>query len=163
MAQPARRKFLAVVDEDTGAVEELPRAPYAFGGPHINVGIRRGRQLACADSGLSDREFRVLVWYWFATEECQAAVQMTGVAIAAELGMSPDALSKTVKVLKAARLLVESGGLGRTKFYRTSPYLAFIGSGFEHREAVSDWNPPEMSIPNPSERRRKKAKGGETA
>jgi hypothetical protein len=162
MAQPARSKILALVDPDTGVIEEVPRAPYAFDGPHINVGIRRGRQLASADSGLSDREFRVLVWYWFATEERQGPVQMTGVAIAAELNMSPDALSKTIKVLKGARLLVESGGIGRTTFYRTTPYLAFIGTGFEHRAAVSDWNPPAMSIPKPSDRRAKTTMGDAT-
>ncbi|MGW6709029.1 MarR family transcriptional regulator [Streptomyces sp. NPDC054956] len=143
-------------------MEEVPRAPYAFGGPHINVGIRRGRRLASADSGLSDREFRVLVWYWFATEERQGPVQMTGVAVAAELGMTPGALSKTIKVLKEARLLVEAGGIGRTTFYRTTPYLAFIGTGFEHREAVSEWNPPEMSIPKPRDRGGKKIKGDAT-
>ncbi|MFI8194771.1 hypothetical protein ACIF8T_39785 [Streptomyces sp. NPDC085946] len=52
--------------------------------------------------------------------------------------MSPDTLTRTVKVLKAARLLIEAGGLGRTRFYRCTPYLAFIGSGFAHREAVKD-------------------------
>ncbi|MET9854605.1 MarR family transcriptional regulator [Streptomyces sp. NPDC006450] len=162
MAESARSKILALVDPDTGVMEEVPRAPYAFDGPHINVGIRRGRQLASGASGLSDREFRVLVWYWFATEERQGPVQMTGVAVASELDMSPDALSRAIKVLKGARLLVESGGIGRTTFYRTTPYLAFIGTGFEHREAVSDWNPPEMRIPKPGDRERRKIKGDAT-
>lgn len=162
MAASARSKILAVVDPDTGAVEEVPRAPYAVDGPHINVGIRRGRQLASGDSGLSDREFRVLVWYWFATEERQGPIQMTGVAVAAELNTSPDGLSKAIKVLKGARLLVAAGGIGRTTFYRTNPYLAFIGTGFEHREAVSDWNPPEMRIPKLGDRRRKKIEGDAT-
>ncbi|MFJ7270877.1 winged helix-turn-helix domain-containing protein [Streptomyces sp. NPDC099050] len=162
MAKSVRSKVLALVDPDTGVVEEVPRAPYAFDGPHINVGIRRGRRLASADSGLSDREFRVLVWYWFATEERQGPVQMTARAVSSELSMSASALSKTVKVLKGARLLVESGGIGRTKFYRTTPYLAFIGTGLEHREAVCDWNPPEMRIPKPCDRRGAKTKGDAT-
>ncbi|MFH8242670.1 hypothetical protein [Streptomyces sp. NPDC018321] len=70
--------------------------------------------------------------------------------------MSPDALSRAVKVLKRARLLVEAGGLGRTTFYRCTPYLAFIGTGFAHREAVKDWNPPETKVREPRVRRRGK-------
>ncbi|WP_030643948.1 MULTISPECIES: MarR family transcriptional regulator [Streptomyces] len=160
MGQPAR-KVLTYLDRLTGELEEVPQAPYAFDGPHINVGIRRGRELASATSGLTDREFRVLVWYWFATEQSQGAVMMTGADIARELGMSPDTLTRTVKVLKAARLLVEAGGLGRTTFYRCTPYLAFIGSGFAHREAVKDWNPPETTVRQPRDHRRKTKKGDE--
>ncbi|MFC7884780.1 MarR family transcriptional regulator [Streptomyces sp. NPDC057376] len=155
MAEQAR-KILALVDQDTGEFEEVHRANYAFDGAHINVGIRKGRELASAASGLTDREFRVLVWYWFATETSEEAVMRTGSAIAEELGMSPDALSRAVKVLKRARLLVEAGGLGRTTFYRCTPYLAFIGTGFAHREAVKDWNPPETKVREPRVRRRGK-------
>ncbi|MGY5103018.1 MarR family transcriptional regulator [Streptomyces sp. 900105245] len=155
MAQQARR-ILALVDQDTGEVEEVQRANYAFDGAHINVGIRKGRELASAASGLTDREFRVLVWYWFATETSEEAIMRTGADISAELGMSPDALSRVVKVLKKARLLVEAGGLGRTTFYRCTPYLAFIGTGFAHREAVKDWNPPETRVREPRDRRRRK-------
>ncbi|MFD5653082.1 MarR family transcriptional regulator [Streptomyces sp. NPDC127039] len=118
------------------------------------MGIRKGRELPSAASGLTDREFRVLVWYWFATETSEEAVMRTGSAIAEELGMSADALSRAVKVLKQARLLVEAGGLGRTTFYRCTPYLAFIGTGFAHREAVKDWNPPETKVREPRNRRR---------
>ncbi|MGZ3103516.1 MarR family transcriptional regulator [Streptomyces sp. H72] len=150
------RKILALVDQDTGEFEEVHRANYAFDGAHINVGIRKGRELASAASGLTDREFRVLVWYWFATETSEEAIMRTGSAIAAELGMSADALSRAVKVLKQARLLVEAGGLGRTTFYRCTPYLAFIGTGFAHREAVKDWNPPETRVREPRVRRRGK-------
>ncbi|MFJ5680739.1 MarR family transcriptional regulator [Streptomyces sp. NPDC093097] len=152
----AARKLLAFVDRDTGVIEEVPRAGYAFDGPHINVGIRRGRELASAASGLTDREFRVLVWYWFATEESQGPVMMTGADIAKELGMSPDALGRTVKTLHKARLLLADGGIGRTTFYRCTPYLAFIGTGFDHREAVKDWNPPELNVREPKPRRRTK-------
>ncbi|MEU5629176.1 MarR family transcriptional regulator [Streptomyces tendae] len=155
MAEQAR-KILALVDQDTGEFEEVHRANYAFDGAHINVGIRKGRELASAASGLTDREFRVLVWYWFATETSEEAVMRTGSAIAEELGMSADALSRAVKVLKQARLLVEAGGLGRTTFYRCTPYLAFIGTGFAHREAVKDWNPPETRVREPRVRRRGK-------
>ncbi|MGW0033101.1 MarR family transcriptional regulator [Streptomyces sp. NPDC003314] len=154
MAQEA--KVLALVNRETGEVEELPRAPYAFDGPHINVGILKGRELASAASGLTDREFRVAVWYWFATEEAQGAVQRTQAEIAVELGMSADALGRVVRVLKKSRILLESGGVGRTKFYRCTPYLAFIGSGFAHREAVKDWNPPETQVRKPRDWRRKK-------
>ena len=64
--------------------------------------------------------------------------------------------------LDRAVKLAEAGGIGRTTFYRTTPYLAFMGTGFEHREAVSDWNPPEMRIPKPGDRERKKIKGDAT-
>lgn len=159
MAQAAR-KYLAFVDRDTGEVEELPRAAYAFDGPHVNVGIRRGRELAAATSGLTDREFRVAVWYWFATEESQGAVMRTQAVIAEELGMSPDTLGRVVKVLRKARLLVEAGSVGRTKFYRCTPYLAFIGTGFSHRDAVKDWNPPATQVRVPRDRRRSKRNEG---
>ncbi|MFI6055440.1 MarR family transcriptional regulator [Streptomyces violascens] len=152
----AARKVLALVDEETGQYSEVQRAAYAFDGPHINVGIRKGRQLASGASGLTDRQYRVLSWYWFATEQSQGPVTMTGTDIAKELGLSPDSLSRTVKFLKKHRLLVEAGGIGRTTFYRTTPYLAFIGTGFEHREAVKEWNPPELTVAEPRSRRRKK-------
>ncbi|MEV5358597.1 hypothetical protein [Streptomyces sp. NPDC052693] len=48
MAEQAR-KILALVDQDTGEFEEVYRANYAFDGAHINVGIRKGRELASAD------------------------------------------------------------------------------------------------------------------
>lgn len=51
----------------------------------------------------------MLVWYWFATEENQGAVMMTGADVAKELGMSADTLGRTVKVLRKARLLLEAG------------------------------------------------------
>jgi DNA-binding CsgD family transcriptional regulator len=152
----AARKVLAWLDRETGEVEELPRAPYAFDGPHINVGIRSGRELASASSGLTDREYRVLTWYWFATEESQGAVMKTQAEIAEELGMSPDTLGRVIKVLRKARMLVEAGSVGRTKFYRCTPYLAFIGTGFAHREAVTNWNPPETQVRTPRDRRRSK-------
>ncbi|WP_328335876.1 MULTISPECIES: helix-turn-helix domain-containing protein [unclassified Streptomyces] len=161
MAQPAK-KVLYALDQRTGELEEapeVPRAPYAFDGPHINVGIRRGRELASAASGLTDREFRVLVWYWFATEEVQGAVMLTAADVAKELGMSADTLGRTVKVLKKARLLLEAGGLGRTTFYRCTPHLAFIGTGFAHREAVKDWNPPESTVREPRDHRRNTKRG----
>nr|WP_229869874.1 helix-turn-helix domain-containing protein [Streptomyces flaveolus] len=120
------------------------------------MGLRKGRELASAASGLTDREFRVLVWCWFATETSEEAIMRTGADIATELGMSPDALSRVVKVLKQARLLVEAGGLGRTTVYRCTPYIAFIGTGFAHREAVKDWNPPETRVREPRDRRRRK-------
>lgn len=153
MAQQAGR-LLGHLNQETGEFEELHRSPYAFDGQHVNVGIRRGRELAAAASGLTDREFRVAVWYWFATEESQGAVMKTQTDIAEELGMSPDALGRVMKVLKKARIVVEDGSVGRTKFYRCTPYLAFIGSGFAHREAVRDWNPPEMQVREPRSRRR---------
>jgi len=156
----AARKVLAYVDRETGEVEELPRAPYAFDGPHVNVGIRRGRELASAASGLTDREFRVTVWYWLATEESQGAVMRTQADIAEELGMSPDTLGRVVKVLRKARLLLEAGSVGRTKFYRCSPYIAYIGTGFAHRDAVKDWNPPETQVRAPCDRRRSKKDEG---
>lgn len=152
----AARKVLAYVNRDTGEVEEVPRAPYAFDGPHVNVGIPRGRELASAASGLTDREFRVTVWYWFATEESQGAVMRTQAEIAEELGMSPDTLGRVVKVLRRARILIEAGSVGRTKFYRCTPYLAFIGNGFAHRDAVRNWNPPETQVRAPRDRRRSK-------
>ncbi|MFI7012233.1 MarR family transcriptional regulator [Streptomyces sp. NPDC050145] len=175
MAEPARQ-FFALVDaqtgemteagepEDSGGRQQVVRDPYGFDGPHINVGIRRGRALASAASGLTDREFRVLVWYWFATEQSQGAPMMTRADIAKELGMSPDTLSRTVKILHGARLLVAAGGIGRTTFYRCTPYLAFIGSGFAHRTAVKDWNPPETEIREPrSKTRGRSGKNGSGA
>ncbi|MFF9901199.1 MarR family transcriptional regulator [Streptomyces longispororuber] len=144
------------MDTDTGEVEEVRRTSYAFDGPHINVEIRRNRALASAASGLTDREYRVLSWYRYATEEAQGPVMMTGADIAKELGMSADALGRVVRTLKKNRLLVEAGGIGRTTFYRTTPHLAFIGSGYEHREAVKDWNPPELNVREPRDKRRSK-------
>ncbi|MET9725485.1 MarR family transcriptional regulator [Streptomyces zaomyceticus] len=157
MAREAAQ-VLALVNQETGEVKELPRAPYAFDGQHINVGIRKGRELASGASGLTDREFRVAVWYWFATEESQGAVQRTQSEIAVELGMSADALGRVIKVLNKSRILLEDGGVGRTKFYRCTPYLAFIGSGFAHREAVKDWNPPQTKVRAPRSRQRTKKK-----
>ncbi|MEU8764285.1 MarR family transcriptional regulator [Streptomyces sp. NPDC048659] len=161
MAQEAA-EVLALVNRKTGEVKELPRAPYAFDGQHINVGIRKGRELASADSGLTDREFRVAVWYWFATEEALGAIRRTQAEIAVELGMSADALGRVIKVLKSARILLEDGSVGRTKFYRCTPHLAFIGSGFEHREAVKTRNPPETNIRTPKPRTRQRRKKDES-
>ncbi|WP_321184776.1 hypothetical protein [Streptomyces griseoluteus] len=51
----------------------------------------------------------------------------------------------------------------RTTFYRTNPHLAFIGSGFAHREAVKEWNPPAVQVGTPAERRTKKQTKGEAS
>jgi hypothetical protein len=155
----AKRKILGHLDERSGEFEELPRSPYAFDGPHINVGIRNGRTLASGASGLTDRQFRVLSWYFYATEEAEGPVMMTGAEVAAELHMSPDALGRTVKALVKTRMLLKAGGIGRTTFYRCHPSLAFIGTGFEHREAVSRWNPPELEVKDKSRQRKKPVVG----
>ncbi|MFJ2745282.1 MarR family transcriptional regulator [Streptomyces sp. NPDC087440] len=158
MAAARRRETYGVLDEETGEFKEKPQAPYAFDGPHINVGIRSARALASGDSGLTDKQFRVLIWYFTATEESEGPVMMTGAQVAEELKMSPDSLSRIVKALLKARMLVKAGGIGRTTFYRVHPNLAFIGSGFAHREAVKAWNPPEASMPEPKSRQRRKVK-----
>ena len=67
---------------------------------------------------------------------------------------------ETGKVLRKARLLLEAGSVGRTKFYRCSPYIAYIGTGFAHRDAVKDWNPPETQVRAPCDRRRSKKDEG---
>lgn len=157
----AERWIPGALNEETGQFKELERAPYAFEGPHLNVGIRNGRKLAAGKSGLTDREFRVLVWFWFATEESEGPVMMTRADIAEELHMNPDTLSRTIKVLHKARMLLESGSIGRTTFYRCTPYLVFLGSGFEHRTAVKDWNPPTTEVRDPkSKARGKNGKNG---
>lgn len=130
-----------------GELESSPHGPYAFEGPHVSVDLRQGKELASAASGLTDREFRVMVWYWFATEEAQGAVLRTQAEIAEELGMNPDSLGRIVKVLHGARLLVEAGKpLGRVRFYRCNPYLAFAGASFTPLDGTQNPEPPTTRV-----------------
>jgi DNA-binding transcriptional ArsR family regulator len=137
----------------SGASRGRPGA-YAFDGPHAAIGVRQGRELASAASGLTDGEFRVLVWYWCATERSQGAVEQTQAEIAEELGMHPDAIGRATKVLLAAQLLIEAKRVGRTRFYRCTPRLAFVGSGSAHRKAVKEWGAPGTLVREPRDRRR---------
>jgi len=129
---------------------------YGFNGPHVVVGVRQGRELASAASGLTDAEFRVMTWYWFATEKSQGAVEQTSVEIAKELGLSPDALRRIIKTLCQARLLVEAGGVGAVKYYRCAPRVAFTGTRKAHHGAVGDWGPPSLQVREPRNWRRVK-------
>ncbi|MBE8478418.1 MarR family transcriptional regulator [Streptomyces sp. 3R004] len=135
------RSVRRVVDEFGN---DVPTAPYAYSGWHATVDKERVRAITRKSSGFTPAEKFMVLWFIGASPPGMDPVHRTGKDIAEEVGMTPDALARIMKKLARHRLIVETGKLGRIKLYRISPYIAFHGSGLEQREAVRDWNPPDI-------------------
>jgi hypothetical protein len=129
-----------VVDEN-GAL--VPTAPFAFVDKHANVDKERVRAI-CRSKAFTPGEKFLVLWWIGASPPGMEAVQMTGAAIGAEVGMTGDAIGRITRKLAKHRILVQTGKLGNIKLYRVSPYIAYHGSGIEQREAVRHWNPPDI-------------------
>lgn len=140
MTRSAARAGRAIFDE---LGNQIPTAPYAFSGPHASTDKRRVRAI-CASKGFTPAEKFLVLWFIGTTPEGMLPVNMTAKDIAGEVGMTPDAVSRMLRKLAKCRVLVRTGKIGHIAMYSISPYVAYHGSGLEQREAVKNWNPPEI-------------------
>ncbi|MEV4560007.1 MarR family transcriptional regulator [Kitasatospora sp. NPDC049285] len=125
-------------------MEPAPHAEFGYGGAFGTFSLVRFIALCNRASKRTDAEIRVIMWYCGATLLDPGKVNRTLADIGAELGFSPDALSRMIKKLVKDRLLRKSGSVGRSPFYAITPYLVYRGSGYDHREAIKGWNPPHI-------------------
>jgi hypothetical protein len=125
--------------------EPIPSAPYLFAGRHhAALDLTRIQAICAPESTFTRGEKNVVMWFIGNSPPGLDPVARTGAEIARENSLDPDTYGKMVKKLHRMRIVVKRGGLGRTTFYRISPYIAFCGSGLEQREAIKAWNPPEI-------------------
>jgi hypothetical protein len=85
-----------------------------------------------------------VLWFIASSPLAVAPVHMTATAIADEVGMAPDSVSRMLRELARHRVIVKTGQVGRFSLYSVSPCIAFHGPGLEQREAVKSWNPPDI-------------------
>ena len=125
--------------------ELIPTAPYVFAGRHhAALDMTRIQAICDPESKFTRGEKTVVMWYIGNSPPGMGPVTKTGAAIARANGLDPDTYGKMIKKLNGMRIVLNVGSLGRTTFYRISPYIAFCGSGLEQREAIKAWNPPEI-------------------
>ncbi|MEY9878190.1 hypothetical protein ABH931_007717 [Streptacidiphilus sp. MAP12-33] len=136
MARALRR----VVDEVGNTV---PTAPYLYSGWHTTADKRRVRAI-CSSKAFTPAEKFLVLWFIGSTPPGMMPVNMTATAIAEEVGMTADSVSRMLRKLAKHRIIVNTGQIGRIRMYSISPYIAFHGPGIEQREAVKSWNPPDI-------------------
>jgi hypothetical protein len=125
--------------------ELIPTAPYSFAGRnHAAVDMARVQAICAPESKFTRGEKTIVMWYIGNSPPGMDPVAKTGADIARANSLDPDTYGKMIKKLNRMRIVLSVGKLGRTTFYRISPYIAFCGSGLEQREAIKAWNPPEI-------------------
>ncbi|MBD0688837.1 replication initiation protein, RepL1 [Streptomyces sp. CBMA123] len=136
----AARRRRAPADENG---ELLPFAPFAFYSGHANVDKERVRAICRSNKFTPGEKFMVLWWIGTSPEGMEPVV-MTGADIGKEVGMTADAIGRISRKLLKHRILVAVGTFGNSKLYRITPYIAFHGPGYDQREAVKRFNPPDI-------------------
>jgi hypothetical protein len=127
--------------------QSQPRTRFGYVAGYSTVDNERLEALAAVpkkDGGLTDREFRILQWYIGATPGVNEPVMKTTAWIADRTAMTADALGRIVRTLVKKRLLLYAGEFGRQRFYKVTPYLSSQGSSAEQRDAIRDYNPPDI-------------------
>jgi hypothetical protein len=135
------RRGRRVVDNEGNPV---PTAPYAFAGPHTNLDVVRFGAIMSDTSKFTKPEKLITAWFIANSPAGMEPVYKTAVDISADIKMDSDTYGKAIRVLKNRRVVIPVGKIGRTALYRISPYISFIGSGLEQREAIKAWNPPSI-------------------
>jgi hypothetical protein len=134
------------VDPRTGEVHELAKpVRYAFLGPHAQVDKTRVQQITESTFFTPSEKYLVL-WWIGASPEGMEPLQLTGTDIAQQVGMKADSVRRINRKLAHHRILVRAGRIGNYPLYRITPYIAFHGTGAEQREAVKDFNPPDIPM-----------------
>lgn len=124
-----------------------PRTRFGYIGGYSTVDNERLEALAAVpneDGGLTDREFRIFMWFVGATPCPGEPVMKTTAYIGKRTGTSPDALGRIVRKLVSRRLLFLADEFGRQRFYKVSPYFASQLTSAEQREAIRAYNPPDI-------------------
>lgn len=131
------------VNEQTGEIPEVPYAPYAFVDKHTQVDKARVTAITESKSFTPAEKFLVL-WWIGASPEGMEPLRATGADIGKKVGMTADAVGRINRKLANHRILLRRGKIGNYPLYRITPYIAYHGTGYEQRQAVKDFNPPEI-------------------
>lgn len=135
---------LHLVDTNTG--ELVPRVAFGYGPSGFGTfSLKHMQALAEKASGRTDGEVRVVAWYCGATLAEPNEANRSLSEIAGILGITRPALSRMVARLVKDRLLRKGATEGRVTVYEVTPYLAFRGSGAQHRERLKEWEPPHIA------------------
>lgn len=148
-----------LVDPKTGEIHSFPATtPYAFTGAHAQVDKVRVEAITESSAFTPAEKFFVL-WWIGASPEGMEPLRLTGADIAKKVSMKADSVGRINRKLAKHRILIRLDRIGNYPLYRISPYISFHGTGAEQREAVKDWNPPEI----PKTKGIPKTEGTETA
>ncbi|MFC5724111.1 hypothetical protein ACFP1Z_28480 [Streptomyces gamaensis] len=137
MARPAQQPSHRDGDEPR------KRARFGYVAGYSTIDNARLEALAAA-AELTDREFRVLMWFVGASPGPNQPVMQTTGQIAKRLGTSPDALGRIERKLVRRRLLFVAEEFGRQKFYKVSSYFASQEEALGQRSTIRAYNPPDI-------------------
>lgn len=123
--------------------------PFAWsgGGRHVNASKKLGAALYAKDSGYSKNDKLVWGYYLFNSPPGDEPLRMSFREIGIDLELRPNAVSKSVGNLHRGGYLLEAEKVGRVKFYKLNPRVAYDGSSGQQRNATQHARHPSATCP----------------
>ena len=127
------------VDMETGEILDYSlvavqrKIPNGFAGGWLAMAQGALKMLAASD--LRGDDLRVLLQL-LAMLDFENLIQLEQAAIAADLGMHKQHVSRSIKRLIATGCLLEGPKIGRSRTYRLNPAYGWKGSGAGHQKAL---------------------------
>lgn len=143
------------------------RPAYNLGGSFHQISDRRTLALIRKDSGLTHTDLAIFLFFALAEREAKENtgegeeelpyLEMSAKEVAEDIGMNADAVSRIIRKLRKADLLLVTKRVGRSLFYRASPHVIFRGTGAQQQEQASRYKLPTVpGMYDPSKIRRVK-------
>ena len=133
---------LEIYDRRTGEKLEglptlcRPRQWNGFGDRWLAMSMDAARELAL-DPRLQGQDLRVLLLLMYRLD-FENWLRVSQADLAAELGMQKQNLSRAIRRMVEAQVLLEGPKVGTSKTYRLNPAYGWRGSAKKHREALRD-------------------------
>lgn len=134
------------VPEGGQVITRLYIAKHLSDYPHLRI-FNESLLAVVLDEDLTGQDFRVL-FYIFSTMEWENFYQKSQKAIADELGIRQQHVSKSFSKLISKGWLRIVGQIGRQNVYRINPHLALKSRSRHYQKMLEDWD--EMSKPQAS-------------
>ncbi|MFJ4880889.1 transcriptional regulator [Streptomyces sp. NPDC088745] len=140
------------VNAETGEFVQLElqgEGSYAWsgGGRHANVSKGVGKKVWDKSSGLNRNDRDVFGFFVFNSPRGGGPVRKTYAEIAERLDMRPVTVGRCVGRLALGGLLIEAEKVGRVKFFRVNPRVAFDGPSEQQRSHVASQKVPHPKLP----------------
>ncbi|MFB7852446.1 transcriptional regulator [Streptomyces sp. NPDC056053] len=120
---------------------------WSGGGRHVNASKKLGAALYAKDSGYTKNDKLVWGYYLFNSPPGDEPLRMSFREIGVDLELRANAVSKSVGNLHRGGYLLEAEKVGRVKFYRLNPRVAYDGSSGQQRHATQYARHPSTTCP----------------